>query len=95
MPRPEARRQPKKARNALVKPMGGYFHCDLCRLNRRTPAALPGICKYCVAILDRRREAAKSTVEERIRAKDQAGLTLTPVEYAIARVRMQPPPTEL
>jgi hypothetical protein len=69
--------------------MDGYFHCDLCRLNRRTPAALPGICKFCVATLDRRR-AAPRTVEDRIRAKDAAGLSLNPIEYAIARVRMQP-----
>ena len=69
--------------------MAAFFHCDLCHMNRRGPEAAPGICKYCADTLDRRR-TFPSTVCDRIRSKDAAGFTLTPVEFAIARVMMQP-----
>src|ERR1039458_6796520 len=69
--------------------MATFFHCDLCHMNRRGPETAPGICKNCADTLDRRR-TFPSTVCDRIRSKDAAGLTLTPVEFAIARVMMQP-----
>jgi hypothetical protein len=67
--------------------MAHNFTCPRCRMNHRQNA--PGICKYCSPNVPLC-AFHPLTTEDLIRAKDAAGLSLTPIEYAIARVRMRP-----
>jgi hypothetical protein len=72
--------------------MAHNFTCPLCRMNHRQIE--PGICRFCSAKIERLTTfpgiLALQSTEDLIRAKDAAGLSLNPIEYAIARVRMQP-----
>ena len=70
------------------------FTCPRCRMNHRQDA--PGICRGCLGgrlklvTMAQYSDLQLRAVEDRIRAKDAAGLSLTPIEYAIARVKMKP-----
>ena len=72
--------------------MAHNFTCPRCKMNHRQNE--PGICRYCSGLklvtMAQYADLQLRTVEDRIRAKDAAGLSLTPIEYAIARVRMRP-----
>lgn len=70
-----------------------FYTCPVCHMNRRQYG--PGPCRFCIRTvmlhLEKKEHVLNliESAEQRIKTKAIAGQTLTPIEYAIARVRMR------